>query len=72
MGLPCFQKLVIRHGLLKAVIVSAYGDMDNIRMAMEQRAFGFYYKAGKFWWLWKLLCKNAEAGTPDEGDDEGN
>jgi CheY-like chemotaxis protein len=35
-GLTLLSKISDQHGLLKAVIVSAYGDMDNIRMAMNR------------------------------------
>src|SRR5688500_18091231 len=34
--------------LIKAVIVSAYGDMDNIRMAMNRGAFDFLCKPINF------------------------
>ena len=34
--------------LLKAVIVSAYGDMDNIRTAMNRGAFDFVTKPVNF------------------------
>jgi len=34
----------VNHPVLKAVIVSAYGDMDNIRVAMNRGAFDFLTK----------------------------
>ena len=35
-GLTLLTKLNEQNGLLKSVIVSAYGDMDNIRVAMNR------------------------------------
>ena len=37
-GLTLLTKLNEQNSLLKAVIVSAYGDMDNIRVAMNRVA----------------------------------
>lgn len=47
-GLTLLSKISDQHGLLKAVIVSAYGDMDNIRMAMNRGAFDFITKPVNF------------------------
>ncbi|MBA4849095.1 adenylate/guanylate cyclase domain-containing response regulator [Emticicia sp. BO119] len=47
-GLTLLSKLSDNHPLLKAVIVSAYGDMDNIRVAMNRGAFDFLTKPINF------------------------
>jgi len=43
-GLTLLSKLNEQHSVLKSVIVSAYGDMDNIRTAMNRGAFDFVTK----------------------------
>ncbi len=43
-GLTLLSKLQEKHSLLKSVIVSAYGDMENIRTAMNRGAFDFITK----------------------------
>ena len=43
-GLTLLARLSEHHSLLKSVIVSAYGDMDNIRTAMNRGAFDFITK----------------------------
>jgi len=47
-GLTLLTKINEQNGLLKAVIVSAYGDMDNIRTAMNRGAFDFITKPVNF------------------------
>jgi len=47
-GLTLLQKLNEKHTLLKSVIVSAYGDMENIRTAMNRGAFDFVTKPVDF------------------------
>ncbi|MDD4597523.1 MAG: adenylate/guanylate cyclase domain-containing protein [Lentimicrobiaceae bacterium] len=47
-GLTLLTKLNDQHALLKAVIVSAYGDMENIRTAMNRGAFDFITKPVNF------------------------
>jgi class 3 adenylate cyclase/DNA-binding response OmpR family regulator len=47
-GLTLLSKLGEQNGLLKSVIVSAYGDMDNIRTAMNRGAFDFVTKPVNF------------------------
>ena len=47
-GLTLLSKLGERNGLLKSVIVSAYGDMENIRTAMNRGAFDFITKPVNF------------------------
>ncbi|MCW5923097.1 MAG: response regulator [Saprospiraceae bacterium] len=43
-GLALLQKIDETHPLLKTVIISAYGDMANIRTAMNRGAFDFITK----------------------------
>jgi class 3 adenylate cyclase/FixJ family two-component response regulator len=47
-GLTLLEKLNEISPLIKAVIVSAYGDMDNIRTAMNRGAFDFLTKPVNF------------------------
>jgi adenylate cyclase len=47
-GLTLLVKLKEMSSLTKAVIVSAYGDMDNIRTAMNRGAFDFITKPVNF------------------------
>ncbi len=47
-GLTLLEKLSEVSPLIKAVIVSAYGDMDNIRTAMNRGAFDFITKPVNF------------------------
>ncbi len=47
-GLTLLSKLNEQHSLLKSVIVSAYGDMGNIRIAMNRGAFDFVTKPVNF------------------------
>ena len=47
-GLTLLTKLNEKHSLLKSVIISAYGDMDNIRTAMNRGAFDFITKPINF------------------------
>ncbi len=47
-GLTLLSKLSDQHSLLKSVIVSAYGDMQNIRTAMNRGAFDFVTKPVDF------------------------
>ncbi|WP_394990952.1 adenylate/guanylate cyclase domain-containing protein [Emticicia sp.] len=47
-GLTLLTKLAEQNPLLKSVIVSAYGDMDNIRTAMNRGAFDFVCKPINF------------------------
>lgn len=47
-GLTLLNKLGEVSPLIKAVIVSAYGDMDNIRTAMNRGAFDFVTKPVNF------------------------
>ncbi|WP_205500809.1 adenylate/guanylate cyclase domain-containing protein [Rufibacter psychrotolerans] len=47
-GLTLLSKLPDANPILKAVIVSAYGDMENIRLAMNRGAFDFVCKPVNF------------------------
>jgi adenylate cyclase len=47
-GLTLLSRLNERNGLLKSIIVSAYGDMDNIRTAMNRGAYDFITKPVNF------------------------
>jgi class 3 adenylate cyclase/FixJ family two-component response regulator len=47
-GLTLLSKLNETHTILKSVIVSAYGDMGNIRTAMNRGAFDFVTKPINF------------------------
>lgn len=47
-GLTLLSKLNEQPSVLKSVIVSAYGDMDNIRTAMNRGAFDFVTKPVDF------------------------
>jgi len=47
-GLTLLTKLSESNPLIKTVIVSAYGDMDNIRSAMNKGAFDFVCKPVNF------------------------
>jgi class 3 adenylate cyclase len=47
-GLSLLTQLAEKHPLTKAVIVSAYGDMENIRTAMNRGAFDFVTKPVNF------------------------
>ena len=47
-GLTLLTKLGEQNHLLKSIIVSAYGDMDNIRTAMNRGAFDFITKPINF------------------------
>jgi len=47
-GLTLLTRIGEQHPLLKTVMVSAYGDMDNIRIAMNRGAFDFITKPVNF------------------------
>ncbi len=47
-GLTLLDKMGTLNPIIKAVIVSAYGDMDNIRVAMNRGAFDFITKPVNF------------------------
>lgn len=47
-GLTLLSRISENNSLLKAVIVSAYGDMENIRIAMNRGAFDFVTKPVDF------------------------
>ena len=47
-GLTLLSRLNEQHSLLKSIIISAYGDMENIRTAMNRGAFDFITKPVNF------------------------
>jgi class 3 adenylate cyclase len=47
-GLTLLTRLAEESPMIKAVMVSAYGDMDNIRVAMNRGAFDFITKPVNF------------------------
>ena len=47
-GLTLLTKLPEANPIIKAVIVSAYGDMENIRTAMNRGAYDFIFKPVDF------------------------
>lgn len=47
-GLTLLSRIKESNSLLKSIIVSAYGDMDNIRVAMNRGAFDFVTKPVDF------------------------
>jgi len=59
-GLTLLSKLNEQNNLLKTVIVSAYGDMDNIRTAMNRGAFDFVTKPINFEDLDKTMEKTLQ------------
>ncbi len=56
-GLTLLTKLQELSPLIKAVIVSAYGDMNNIRAAMNRGAFDFLCKPVNFEDLYLTMKK---------------
>ncbi len=59
-GLTLLLKLKERSPMIKCVIVSAYGDMDNIRTAMNRGAFDFVTKPVNFFDLELTVEKTIE------------
>jgi adenylate cyclase len=59
-GLSLVFNLRTRHPMVKAVIVSAYGDMSNIRDAMNRGAFDFLTKPLDFGDFEKTIRKTLE------------
>jgi adenylate cyclase len=59
-GLTLLSKLHESSPLIKAVIISAYGDMDNIRSAMNKGAFDFLLKPVDFKDLEMTMDKTLE------------
>ena len=47
-GLTLLSKIADQFSMMKTIIVSAYGDMDNIRTAMNRGAFDFVTKPVNF------------------------
>ncbi len=60
-GLTLLHRLnELKNPALKAIIVSAYGDMDNIRIAMNRGAFDFLTKPIDFNDLETTIAKTLE------------
>ncbi len=59
-GLTLLDRLNELHGDLKTVVVSAYGDMGNIRTAMNRGAFDFVTKPIEFEDLERTIAKTLE------------
>jgi len=59
-GLTLLEELKRTHPLLKTVMVSAYGDMENIRTAMNRGAFDFLTKPINFHDLEMTTSKTLE------------
>jgi adenylate cyclase len=59
-GLTLLDRLTELHDDLKTVIVSAYGDMENIRTAMNRGAFDFVTKPIEFDDLEVTIAKTLE------------
>ena len=59
-GLTLLSNLTEKNPLIKTVMVSAYGDMDNIRSAMNKGAFDFVCKPVNFEDLELTLEKTLE------------
>jgi class 3 adenylate cyclase/FixJ family two-component response regulator len=59
-GLTLLEKIASEHPLLKTVIISAYGDMTNIRTAMNRGAFDFICKPFDFEDFERTLLRTLE------------
>jgi adenylate cyclase len=59
-GLALLMQMRTRHPLVKAVIVSAYGDLSNIRSAMNRGAFDFLTKPLDFNDFERTVAKTVE------------
>jgi len=62
-GLTLLLRLNEKNPLIQAVIVSAYGDMENIRLAMNRGAFDFICKPIQFEDLELTLVKTLKYST---------
>lgn len=59
-GLELLAELAKRHSEVKSIVVSAYGDMDNIRTAMNLGAFDFVTKPVDFEDLETTIARTEE------------
>ena len=59
-GLTLLERLHALHRVLKAVVISAYGDMQNIRTAMNSGAFDFVTKPIDFGDLSTTITRSLE------------
>ena len=71
-GLTLLTKINEQNTLLKAVIVSAYGDMENIRTAMNRGAFDFVTKPVNFEDLELTMEKTIKHVQQIAGNNEGH
>ena len=71
-GLTLLAKLNEVSPLIKAVIVSAYGDMENIRTAMNRGAFDFICKPVNFEDLEMTMEKTIKHVAQITGNLEGH
>ena len=71
-GLTLLSKINEQNTLLKAVIVSAYGDMENIRTAMNRGAFDFVTKPVNFEDLELTMEKTIKPCSTDAGNNESH
>ena len=71
-GLTLLSRLSESSPLIKAVIVSAYGDMENIRTAMNRGAFDFITKPINFEDLSADHGKNNQTCYADPGNAESH
>ncbi len=71
-GLTLLSRLGESSPLIKAVIVSAYGDMENIRTAMNRGAFDFITKPINFEDSVRNDGKNHQTCSPGAGNAESH
>jgi adenylate cyclase len=71
-GLTLLGLLNESHPILKTVVVSAYGDMNNIRTAMNRGAFDFICKPLNFNDLETTLEKDDSACRSIKGNHPGH
>ena len=67
-GLTLLSKISEQNILIKSVIVSAYGDLQNIRTAMNRGAFDFITKPINFEDLEITIEKTIEEENNTETD----
>ena len=67
-GLTLLSEIHELNPLLKSVIVSAYGDMDNIRTAMNRGAFDFITKPINFEDLTITMEKTLKSRAANQGN----
>ncbi len=68
-GLKLLQSISLDFPLIKAIIVSSYGDMDIIRKSMQKGAFDFILKPFDFADLNTTLQRAVQAGIIERKND---